>query len=513
MKKFNVLLFSDIYRPLHGKGMGVYRLANHLKDHGYTVKVIHGFVKLTDDQFTEFCSRFISDETILVGLGATVLANLEGSQFFGMSNEQAKARFVKLKQDHPHVKLCIGGAQITGATDAFLSNFNYFDYAIKGQGETAIIELLKHIKDGAKVTFSTVTKPRVLTDKTYEFTHFNSTFNYFSEDDGIQHGEGLPIEIARGCIFKCKFCGYDLIGKKMGDFTKQKNLIREELIRNYNEWGTTDYYVADETINDSEEKINMLLDAVSDLPFKPTFGGFLRLDLIWKFPSMAQKLKDIGLEACSFGIETVNDRSGKAVGKGLGVKRITETLQHLKEVWKGEVFVNASFILGLRYDTPDSANELDQWLEQQYTNKTLHTVFVKPLYIMPNTGLSFLDSNFEEHGYRVMDAGEAKLISDRTRTVVPDDCIVWQTDTCNYINATRDADLIHLKYNGRKLCKGKIGKHNFAFVKSLLPDGYKEQLMPALVNDIPFTGMTMEQTEKYIITLSDIHYQNYLRKL
>ena len=68
---------------------------------------------------------------------------------------------------------------------------------------------------------------------------------------------------------------YDLIGKKMGDYVKQKNLIREELIRNYNEWGTTDYYVADETINDSEEKIDMLLDAVSNLPFKPTFGGFL----------------------------------------------------------------------------------------------------------------------------------------------------------------------------------------------------------------------------------------------
>lgn len=513
MKKFNVLLFSDIYRPLHGKGMGVYRLANHLREHGYTVKVIHGFVKLTDGQFEDFCSRFISDQTLLVGLGATVLANLEGSQFFGMSNEQARARFVKLKQDYPNVKLCIGGAQITGVTDTFLSNFDYFDYAIKGQGETAIIELLRHIRDGARVTFNTVTKPRVLTDKTYQFAHFNSTFNYFCEDDAIQHGEGLPIEIARGCIFKCKFCGYDLIGKKMGDYTKQKNLIREELIRNYNEWGTTDYYVADETINDSEEKIDMLLEAVSDLPFRPTFGGFLRLDLIWKFPSMAQKLKDIGLEACSFGLETINDRSGKAVGKGLGVKRITETLAHLKDVWKDDVFVNASFILGLRYDTPDTANELDQWIEQQYTDKTLHAVFVKPLYIMPNTGLSFLDSNFQEHGYRVMDAGEVKLISDRTRTVVQDDCVVWQTDTYNYIDATRDADLIHLKYNRRKLCKGKIGKHNFAFVKSLLPVGYKEQLMPALINDVPFAGMTMEQTEKYIVTLADAHYQNYLRKL
>ena len=513
MPKFNVVLFSDIYRPLHGKGMGVYRLANHLRSNGYTVKVIHGFVKLTDEQFYEFATRFVSDETVLIGLGATVLANLEGSEFFGMSNNNAKTRFVRLKEMFPHVKLCVGGAQITGATETFLSNFNYFDYAVKGQGETAIIELLNHLTKGTKVTFNTVTKPRVITDKTYSFDTFNSTFNYYTADDAIQQGEGLPIEIARGCIFKCKFCGYDLIGKKMGDYVKQKNLIREELIRNYNEWGTTDYYVADETINDSEEKIDMLLDAVSNLPFKPTFGGFLRLDLIWKFPSMAQKLKDIGLEACSFGIETVNDRSGKAVGKGLGVRRIEETLNHLREVWKDDVFTNASFILGLRYDTPETAHELDEWIERQYANKTLHTVFVKPLYIMPSTGLSFLDGNFEEHGYSIMPADQTKIISDRTRTVVQEDCIVWKTDSYNFIDATHDADIIHLKYNRRKLSKGKIGKHNLAFVKSLLPEPYKSQLISCLINDTPLAGMTMAESEAFISTLCETHYQHYLRRL
>ena len=513
MPNYSVVLFSDIYRPLHGKGMGVYRLANHLRENGYTVKVIHGYVKLSDEQFYELANRFISDKTVLVGLGATVLANLENSQFFGVSNEQTRERFTRLKELFPHIKLCLGGAQVTGANDAFLANFNYFDYAVKGQGETAIIELLKHIIQGEKITFNTVTKPRIISDKTYAFNDFNSTFNYFTNEDGIQQGEGLPIEIARGCIFKCKFCGYDLIGKKMGDYTKQKNLIREELIRNYNEWGTIDYYVADETINDSEEKIDMLLDAVSNLPFKPTFGGFLRLDLLWKFPSMAQKLKDIGLEACSFGLETINDRSGKAVGKGLGVKRIEETLSQIHEVWKDDVFVNASFILGLRYDTPDTAHELDLWLAEQYKNKTLHSFFVKPLYIMPTTGISYLDEHYAENGYQLMDAGQSKIISDRIRTVVQDDCLIWQTDTYNFIEATRDADIIHEKYNKLKLANGKIGKHNFAFVKSLLPEQYKAQLLPAVINNRPFDGMTVAETEEYIKQLDINHFQKYLTLL
>jgi len=49
--------------------MGVYRPANHLRNNGYTVKVIHGFVKLSDNQFYDFANRFVSDETILIGLG------------------------------------------------------------------------------------------------------------------------------------------------------------------------------------------------------------------------------------------------------------------------------------------------------------------------------------------------------------------------------------------------------------------------------------------------------------
>jgi hypothetical protein len=510
---YNVLLFSDIYRPLHGKGMGVYRLANHIRDSGYTVKVIHGFVKLSDREFKDICEKYISSKTVMVGLGATVLANLEQSKFFGIDDIQTRKRFESLKEQFPNIKLCLGGAQVTGATDVFLQRFNYFDYAVKGQGENVVVAILNHLTTGSKLVSTTVTLPRIVSDKTYPFEDFNLSLNIFRPEDAIQHGEGLPIELARGCIFKCKFCGYDLIGKKLGDYTKRSSNIREELLRNYHEWGTTNYYVADETINDSEEKIDLLLEAVSNLPFRPTFGGFLRLDLIWKFPSMANKLKDLGMEACSFGIETINDASGKAVGKGLGRRRIEETLSHLRSVWKDDVFVNASFILGLKHDNPNTAQELDEWIAQQYRLKTLHTVFVKPLYIMPSTGLSFLDSHYQEQGYEIMSADQTKLVSDRTRTVVPEDYLVWKTSTYNFVDATYDADIIHKKYNDIKICKGKIGKHNYAFVKSILPVPYKEQLMNVVINNVPFNGMTVQETESYIINLDKQYYQQYLNKL
>ena len=503
---YKVVLFSDVSRKLQGKGLGVYRLANHLRANGYPTKVIHGYIKLSDDEFAELADKFITDDTLLVGLGATVLANLEQSKFFGITNEQTRNRFELLRSKFPNVRLCLGGAQVTGATADFLQQFDYFDYFVKGQAEASALEIVKRLEANDPLPNG------IISDKEYPFDDFNATTNFFESCDAIQHGEALPIEIARGCIFKCKFCGYDLIGKKLGDFVKRPELLREELIRNYNEYGTTDYYVADETINDSMEKVDMLLESVKDLPFKPKFGGFLRLDLIWKYPEMAQKLLDWGLETCSFGIETINDASGKSVGKGLGKQRIEETLTLLKEVWGDKVYVNASFILGLKYDDHNTAVELDAWIGQMFDQQKLHMVFVKPLYIMPGTGISYLDQHYQDQGYSVLQDFRT-VKSDRIRTVVDNDCIQWKNDRYDYLEASKDADVIHEKYNNIKLCKGKIGKHNFAFVKSLLPDVYKHQLLRSAIHNVPFDGMTFRETEQYIESLEQQHFLKYIELL
>lgn len=511
---YQIVLMSDISRRLHGKGMGVYRLANHLRMFGYTVKVIHAWLWITDEEFQALCKKYISDDTLVFGFGATVVADLDAGKFFGLDDTQTDSRFRWMRERWPKLNMVMGGAQVTGARDHHLKRFDYFDYAVKGQAETAMLHLLDHITNKKRLVFVDKSNPKILTDKIYPFEHFSVSFNTFLEEDTVQPGEGLPIEIARGCIFMCKFCGYDLLGKKLGDFVKQTKVLREELIKNYEMYGTTDYYVADETINDSEEKVDMLLESVQNLPFKPSFGGFLRLDMLWKFPGMIPKLQAWGLEACSFGIETVNDASGKAVGKGLGVRRIEEALDRCHEVWQDNVYVNASFILGLKHDDPGTADELDAWIEKQYTARKLNEVFVKPLYIMPEAGTSYIDTNYAEHGYREIDAKdmfEHSLGGDRT--VLSGDLLIWATDKYDFLRANRDANRIHDKFNSRKLCKGSIAKHNMAFIKSLLPEHLKPELVKCLVHDRGFTGMTLDESSALIRNLVDQHKKQYVRIL
>jgi hypothetical protein len=509
---YNLILFSDISKPLQGKSMGVYRIANHLRQQGFTVKIVHSFIRISDEDFQNICDRYISNETLVVGLGATVLADLDFGFFFGIPEERVRNRFLNLKEKFPWIQTVAGGAQITASSEDFISNLDFFDWVVKGQGETAIVALLNHLKHGQPIKTNTVTRPKIISDQTYPFNEFNQTFNTFTKDDGVIPGEGLPIEIARGCVFKCKFCSYDLTGKKFGEYTKAGQLIRKELIENYERWGTTDYYVADETINDSIEKVQMLVDSVSGLDFRPRFSGFLRLDLIWHRPEMADLLLDWGLEACSFGIETIDDRSGRAVGKGLGVERIESTLAHLRSVWGDRVFINASFILGLKYDTDETAKQLDRWLTDQIQKKHIHKVMVKPLYIMPKVGVSYLDKNFVDQGYRLLqDAAGSK--NGYFRFAEEGQVMVWENDHWDYIKAKTAANHIHSKFNSKKICQYRIAKHNFPFIKSIIPVQYKEHFINAMINDQPFPGLTMKETESVIYRSYDEYTKRYINSI
>jgi radical SAM superfamily enzyme YgiQ (UPF0313 family) len=143
----------------------------------------------------------------------------------------------------------------------------------------------------------------------------------FTEQDCIIKGETLPLEVSRGCIFKCSFCAFPLNGKSKFDYLRDPEQIKDELTHNFEKYGTTNYFLCDDTFNDSTMKIERLHKAITSLPFKIHFTTYLRLDLLNAHREQIPLLKEMGLASPFFGIESLNQKSASSIGKGMKVEK------------------------------------------------------------------------------------------------------------------------------------------------------------------------------------------------
>lgn len=302
------------------------------------------------------------------------------------------------KSYNPDCQLVFGGSQLNRNEyfhpDILMPDAHY----IKGNAELPVAQMHRRFR---KKNFSTVDLP---SNDEYDFGEFKTSFTKYSEQDCITPEEWLPIEISRGCAFKCKFCNYDMKDTRK-NYVDPK-VLKENLIKQYEKWGTTKFTIMDDLYNDDYDKVQDLYDNCwSQLPFKPELAGYLRLDLLWKRPDQAELLRKSGFRCGSFGIETLHDKAGKAVGKGLGKARIIETLEMLKEIWGDDVLIHAFFIAGLPHETKYSLKRTVVWTKNTNLihSSIWHWLELENIKILPpDTNvdkISVLGKEPEKYGY------------------------------------------------------------------------------------------------------------------
>jgi hypothetical protein len=503
---YQVILCSDaIHGAEHyGRPMAIYRLASHLRQHDYQVKTVNFFTRLSDEQFEQLVDKYVCAETRLFAISATVIRNFETNDFFGISYAQLQQRLALIRSRYPNIKFAVGGGQINNASAEVLQEFKVFDYIMTGQGENALLALVEHLTHKAKLVTSTVQRPRLISDQTYPFADFNQSLNQFTEHDDVLPQEALPLELARGCVFKCKFCSYDLTNKDFFEFTKNEDLLRQEIINNYEQFRTQYYVVVDDLINDSEEKVDMLLRITESLPFPIYISGYIRLDLIWRFPSMADKLRRIGLIACFMGIETINDASGRSVGKGLGRARIQQALDTCHTAWQGQVFVQGNFILGLPKDNTQTADDLVAWGTGMMATGRLHKILVGPMSVNPWLGKAEIDKEPEKFGYSIVSSSNTQ-----NKRFVGDE-VQWQTDQYCSEQAVADANRCTAEFLNIEPFPN-IQTFNLPFIVSISNGQFKNILFKSLT--APRNSAHHHLIDKIADESYKKYQQQYLAKL
>lgn len=344
-----ILLFTDVsHTPGIGKYAGTYKVATELRKHGYETQVIDCFKYIGIKRLKQVLDKFLTKQTLLIGVSNTLMYNYTNRSMWGISDDHF-AEFVNYaKSINPNIKFVVGGAGVSRVTD-----WHNIDFSILNKGDHAIVALANHLKNNTPLKYTTIINTKMINGDDYFYSQeeFSKSYIKFEHNDIILQDEALPIEIARGCIFKCAYCYFDLIGKAKGDWTKTEETIYQEMLDNYLRFGTTQYMISDELVNESIEKVEMLVRIANKLPFQLQYTAYARVDLIHRYPQMIPLLKQSGAVGLAFGVETFNHSAGKAVGKGMDPNKVKETLTTCKENWKDDVIISSNFIVGLPGET------------------------------------------------------------------------------------------------------------------------------------------------------------------
>lgn len=365
-----IIFWTGIWSTACNRPIGVYQLAHWLRKHNINCQVIDFCQWYSPEVLVNLTSKFISNKTKYIGISTAFWFN-------SIIPSNILESYKLIKKEYPNIKFVLGGPR------ADASNLKEIaDIIISGEAEENLVTLIKgHNLNILK----------------FDITKLD---HRFVEQDCIIDGEILPIELGRGCVFKCKFCGHHNIGKPKHTYQRNSDLLMEEILYNYKNFKTTRYMFLDDTINEDVDKVKMLAEIPNHTKINLQWVGYLRADLLWRYPDTPYLLKQSGLQSCFFGIESFHKNASAAIGKGWSSnygKTYLPKLYH--EIWNEKINLWCNFIVGLPGETLEEINNTVAWCKENdighhnFASLTLYTSRTD------NGPKSEFTRNYKDYGY------------------------------------------------------------------------------------------------------------------
>jgi len=428
---------------------GVSKVACELRNAGFEVAVINHLHVFSIDELKNMLSQMVNENTLFIGTSPFVYKNISSTVDLGFTHNKGGVSYgpkewgsflphglhynaeIKslVKGINPKCKFVLGGPDAQDREYA-----RDYDYVVIGYSDNSVIDLARHLAYNVPLsnTRKSLFGPVIVDDREaigYDFA--NSIMRYESHDV-IMPGETLMTEIARGCIFQCGFCSYPLNGKKKLDFIKSEEALYTEFMDNYERWGVTRYLFVDDTYNDSEQKVEMMHRLSKRLPFNLEYWATMRVDLLAAHPHHIDLLYESGCRGYMFGVETLNEETGKIIGKGGNRERIVKAINTIKERYGNKVMLHGGFIFGLPKESIDSMRETANRCISGDIKLDSYVFHAFRLMQPGNSYTSKFDKDPGKYGYRLL--GDTKTVDSNVSgfDAKAGNRLVWENDYTNY---------------------------------------------------------------------------------
>lgn len=402
---------------------GPYAIASSLRKEGYQVAIIDYFTRFPNpDDFFDYLKCFLGENLKVIGISSTFLApafptlstrahrsvGLErfySGELFASTDEELISWLQKLRSliasKAPKAKIVLGGVKSQFAVLRPRA-YELIDYVVLGPGDHAIVDIIRAVEDGESPKQKEL-RGRLIVDNQFDIDHKLCPVMRHLPEDSFGRAEALPLEISRGCIFNCKFCHYE----KKQSVKKPLDLLRDEMIRNFENFGTSTYLFSDDCFNDHPSKVESTCEMFLGLPFKVEWTAYARVDVAVAFPHTIDLMVQAGAKGLFWGLESFDAEVARKAGKGTPPDKVKKFLIEFKERYRGQCLSEGSFIVGLPGESKSSLRATMDWI---LTTDALDLVTIGPLGLMPfNANLDKLVVDYAEYSRNPEKFGFSKV--------------------------------------------------------------------------------------------------------
>ena len=458
----------NIEERSHTRSLGPYRIAHYIREQGWDAEVIDYCAHWSQDELQELCLSRITSDTKFIGFS---------SLFTGWTSHIEKFS-IFLKKFYPNI------IQISGSSSLPNASMSIVDYHIYGFGEKALDVLLKYLFSNGDPPVSIKYFDTNLIDASKYPAYPLEDYTVLYEDrDYLQPWEFLSIETGRGCKFKCSFCNFSVLGVK-GDYSTSQNSFEKQMNENYNKWGIKNYVIAEETFNDRTEKVEKFSQVIQRLNFDPWFAAYIRADLLISRKHEVEHLANMNVYGQFYGVESFNQKTAKAIKKGMDRGKMKDGLLMVKEYFEknsNKYRGNISLIVGAPYETKQSLDNslnwlVDNWKTQSFTAYPLGIPIYGRQSILSDTYESqeytevSLSELYNKHDKKTVDKVYQKNNIVKDNKVLEKKWLMWKNKQMDVVEAFKIHDKMYDVMRKEKFKKSTFAVAEFSGKDSTIED-------------------------------------------
>lgn len=341
--------------------LGLLHLAAEVRQNGYIPSIIES--DIFDYSPEQVASKIIRQSPAYVGITLFTV---------GVWNAVTIARLIK--QALPDTIIIVGGPHISSMGTETMERFREFDYAVDGEGEKTLTDLLAALENSTDISSvpgilyrqgpfvrKTPGKPinKVLDELPYPAWDLLPDFPdaYKPAIYDFPRGPVATIAASRGCPFHCRFCDTSTFGNRVRHYSPEKVF---GMMKHLNEtYGVRHIMFVDDLFLASKVRVTELCNMLLDSGLKMTWSCTARVDTVK--PDVLHLMKEAGCWEISFGLETGSNEMLKKMDK---LAEIEKSEQAVKWTAEAGIRTKGLFMLGYPGETNETIEKTKEFVKR-----------------------------------------------------------------------------------------------------------------------------------------------------